>query len=397
MSHPLIDRSEDLTRLKKEGYNISIEGANLVVRDVPYVGSDGGVHYDGILAAPLTTAGDKAVPEGDHTIRFAGQGLCKANGQPYASIRPNVARLRITENLETQYHLSAKPPSGNYSDFHHKIQTYVGLITGQASVLDKYATARTKAVREPEEDEDYPFQYLDTASARAEINMISAKLSEEKVAIIGVGRTGSYILDLVAKTPVAEIHIYDDDDFYTHNAFRSPGAASLEELREVPSKVSFLEGIYSRMHRHITAHEVKITGENITLIENATFAFVCIDAGPIKAAVIEKLERMGIEFVDCGIGVYEKNEKLAGQVRATLSTLDKRNEAREKISFYDGDGPNEYDRNIQIAELNSLNAVFSVIKWKKVRGFYADLKNKPFTTFTVATNNVINEPDDENE
>ena len=56
------------------------------------------------------------------------------------------------------------------------------------------------------------------------------KLMNHKVAIIGLGGTGSYILDMLAKTPVSEIHLFDGDDFLTHNAFRSPGAASLDDL-----------------------------------------------------------------------------------------------------------------------------------------------------------------------
>jgi tRNA A37 threonylcarbamoyladenosine dehydratase len=39
---------------------------------------------------------------------------------------------------------------------------------------------------------------------------VTAKLEGKKIAIVGVGCTGSYILDLVAKTPVSEIHMYDD-------------------------------------------------------------------------------------------------------------------------------------------------------------------------------------------
>jgi tRNA A37 threonylcarbamoyladenosine dehydratase len=47
-----------------------------------------------------------------------------------------------------------------------------------------------------------------------------------------MGGTGSYILDLVAKTAVMEIHLFDGDDFNQHNAFRAPGAASLEDLEK---------------------------------------------------------------------------------------------------------------------------------------------------------------------
>ena len=32
---------------------------------------------------------------------------------------------------------------------------------------------------------------------------------------------------------------FDDDEFLRHNAFRSPGAPALDELREAPKKVEY--------------------------------------------------------------------------------------------------------------------------------------------------------------
>ena len=70
------------------------------------------------------------------------------------------------------------------------------------------------------------FQYPNTNSARAKITDLDEKYKGLKIAIIGLGGTGSYVLDLIAKTPVAEIHIFDKDVFQLHNAFRAPGATS---------------------------------------------------------------------------------------------------------------------------------------------------------------------------
>ena len=74
-------------------------------------------------------------------------------------------------------------------------------------------------------------------------------------------RNGAYILDKVAKTPVPEIRLFDADEFLNHNAFRAPGAASLEELREAPLKVDYFKRVYSRMHRWIIAHPVELCRE----------------------------------------------------------------------------------------------------------------------------------------
>ncbi|MFX6803863.1 ThiF family adenylyltransferase, partial [Acinetobacter baumannii] len=84
------------------------------------------------------------------------------------------------------------------------------------------------------------FNYVETASDRVGIGVLTERLVNERVAIIGVGGTGGYILDFVAKTPVREIRLFDSDEFLTPNAFRAPGAPSLEELREAPKKVEYL-------------------------------------------------------------------------------------------------------------------------------------------------------------
>ena len=64
-----------------------------------------------------------------------------------------------------------------------------------------------------------------------------------------MGGTGSYVLDLVAKTPVPEIHLFDGDRLLNHNAFRSPGAPTLAQLGEKQLKVTYFADIYSRMRR----------------------------------------------------------------------------------------------------------------------------------------------------
>jgi hypothetical protein len=51
----------------------------------------------------------------------------------------------------------------------------------------------------------------------------------------------------------------------------------------------------------------------------------------------------------------------------------------------------DYDRNIQIADLNALNAALAVIKWKKMFGFYRDLEREHFTAYAIDTNTLINE------
>src|SRR3546814_19294037 len=50
-----------------------------------------------------------------------------------------------------------------------------------------------------------------------------------------------------------------------------------------------------------------------------------------------------------------------------------------------------YARNIQVADLNMLNAAFAVLRWKRLRGFYVDLEEEHFSLFTLDGNHLLNE------
>src|SRR5690606_31488456 len=148
---------------------------------------------------------------------------------------------------------SSKPADG-YRDYYHKVSSYAAIIGHPAESLDQSAMICTHRVRSSEADEDSPFAYPDTASTKACIAATTNHLSGLKIAVVGLGGTGSYTLDLLAKCPVAEIHLFDGDFFQQHNAFRSPGAPEEAALHGCTKKVDWFAGIYLMLHSVITAH-----------------------------------------------------------------------------------------------------------------------------------------------
>ena len=210
---------------------------------------------------------------------------------------------------------------------------------------------------------------------------------------MGAGGSGSYLLDFLAKTPVREIHLFDRDRFLQHNAFRAPGAPSIEVLREIPHKVHYLSGIYSKMRTGIIPHEIYIDASNADHLKDFDFVFLCMDGGEAKKGLIEKLEGFGIGFIDVGMGLNLIDDRLTGIVRTTLSTPDRREHIHSKNRIpLTGDGhDNVYATNIQIAELNALNAALAVLKWKKIRGFYADTERECSSLYMIDGNTIVNE------
>jgi hypothetical protein len=382
MSRTPIDHSPDLQRLRTEGYNIQISDANfLLVHDVPYVTANRTIAR-GILASNLDLAGDRTVRPQDHTAKFAGEYPCDSSGQPLLILQHESRDFPLGSGVKAQHSFSRKPARGHYEDYYEKMTTYIALLAQQVAAIDAEATAKTRRVIEAEFGAG-PHNYLETASSRAEINEATAKLAEEVIAIVGLGGTGSYVLDLVAKTPVKQIHLFDADDFLTHNAFRSPGAPALEELRTQPLKVEYLKNIYQRMHRGIITHPVNVDASNVDNLAGMSFVFLCMEGGPEKRAIIERLEQSGTPFVDVGMGLFCKRASIGGILRAVLSLPDQREQARSRISFASDDAENEYDKNIQIADLNALNACFAVMMWKKLRGFYFNRGKERFISYTV--------------
>jgi len=394
MSHRPINRSADLTRLREDGYDIDVlEGGLLLVSDVPYVTSERIVKR-GRFICKLSLADDITQEPDDHTIHFEGEYPCNADGSPIEAFRHSSPNAQLAPGVVGNHLLSAKPkPKGQYDNYEHKIAVYVGFVSGPAQRMDPTATAKTHPIILPEEEDDSVFNYLDNATGRAELNVISNKLALQRLAIVGLGGTGSYVLDLVAKTRVRELHLFDGDTFLQHNAFRAPGAASGDELRAKPSKVAYYQAIYSKMRKGIVAHSEFVDSGNVDQLREMDFVFLCMDSGVGKRQVVRKLEQFGTPFVDVGMGLYEADGALAGLLKVTTSTSDQRAHVwdKQRIRFNDDDDENEYDRNIQIADLNALNATLAVIKWKKLFKFYHDMEGEFFAGYSVSGNNIVNE------
>lgn len=377
--------SPDLARLVAEGYEVSIRHGHLVISNVPYLNADGEIAKGEVLSE-LNVSGDTTVAPEPHTVYFTGVPH-KAAGVPVDEIIAATGIQEPIPGLFTDSYLSTKPASGHYADYYEKITQYVRVIVGHARTVDPRATARTFRPIETEDDES-PFVYLDSASARAGISTLSMRLATGPIGIIGLGGSGSYILDLVSKTPVPEIHLWDPDDFLTHNAFRAPGAASLAQLSERPTKVEYLASQYSSMHRGIVAHPEMIDDSTLERLAGLHFVFVAIDTSPLKRQIILWLTQHGIPLIDVGMGVVRQQDSLGGIVRTTTVTPGDYAHVERRISFTD-EREDEYERNIQLADLNALNAAIAVIKWKKLKGFYRDDLQELHTTYTIATGQLI--------
>jgi len=390
MSATLISHSPDLKRLVEDGYELEILGGHLVLHNIPYVDSASKIRR-GKLVSALELAGDRTVKPNNHVAMFAGDHPCNQNGEKLRNMVHGTEVKGIADGVTVTRSFSCKPPDG-YTDYYHKMTTYAVMISGHAEQIDPAVTARTLRVIESTDD-DSPFNYIDNASGRAGITAHARKLELPKIGIVGLGGTGSYVLDHVSKTPVREIHTFDGDRFGQHNAFRSPCPPTIEQLRERLYKVDYFRDRYSAMHRGIVPHPVYVDESNVHELKDFDFVFLCMDGRPGKEAVIRKLEEFSVPFIDTGMGIDDCEDGLRGVLRVTTSTPGHRDHIwkKQRIPIGKGGEANIYASNIQISELNSLNADLAIIRWKKYFGFYADLEDEHFTTYTLDGNSMTNE------
>lgn len=382
-----INRSPDLKQLVDEGFEIEVKGGHLIVHHIPYVNSSREIKYGKLITALLLN-NDVAIKPDTHVMGFMGEHPCNKDGSIITAIHHSSPNQQVADGFVMNHTFSNKPPNG-YENYYHKVTQYEKIISAPAKSLDKSVTAQTFKVFECGEDESV-FHYTDSNSSRAKINHLNSKFKGQRIGIIGLGGTGSYVLDLVAKTPVDEILLFDDDVFLQHNAFRSPGAPSIEILNKQIKKVDYFASIYSQIRRGIKAYPENVTEKNIELLNGLSYVFVCIDSNSARNMIISKLKQFGVTFIDVGLGVNVVDENLIGQLRVTVGTPAKYDHIPKRIGSASMED-DEYATNIQIADLNALNALMAVVKWKKLCSFYQDLNEEHNSTFTINTGQLIHE------
>ena len=153
-----------------------------------------------------------------------------ASGTPNNRIGGAVHAVRITADKEHDgrvYHADGTPIE-NYIDGDGKTWSTISIRKGSqgspeedesaSDLIHRYAKQIVGAVSAAGYSETAslailgPFKIPNTFEARAALGPVQDRIRDQRIAIIGLGGTGAYVLDLVAKTPVNEIHLVDSDD-----------------------------------------------------------------------------------------------------------------------------------------------------------------------------------------
>lgn len=308
MQESQIARDAHVQRLVDEGLSVAIEGQYLIVDNVPYITAARMIGR-GALISPYQEVNGVGQVNGDHTVWFTGSIPHAADGSSLQNALVADTNPAVVAGRQVNCRLSNKPdPLGDMLDnFYNKMIHYVRKLTAYARAIDDSVSASGNGNFQYRLEESV-FHYPNAAIARAGLDAYEAKLRLKKVAIVGLGGTGGYILDALAKTPVDEIHLYDGDVIEPHNAYRMPGGLTIAEAHGNFYKTDHLQNIYSVMRVGVVSHPVRIDDANLSELDDCNFVFIAVDNGPSRGLIARYLVSKKISFIDVGIGVERLSE-----------------------------------------------------------------------------------------
>jgi Domain of unknown function (DUF6791)/ThiF family len=348
----LVSHNDDIRRLVEKRYAVSFDSAYLVIRDIPYL-NDKGALQTGTLVSKLVFTDNDHVTQDDHQVYFTGSVPYGLDAKPIPNLRGGPTQLPMGEksaDVVVKRSFSNKlTAGGRFADFFDKIESYVAIISGPA--MERYGASPYTFRTVEDHAEDSVFKFHDTLTSRAGISDLSAIFKDDVVAIIDLGGTGSYLVDLLVKTAVREIRMFDLDPYQVHNAFRSPGRLDPGEFGKPKAEVYRLR--YDGFRKGLTAAPKFIDASCVEDLDGVTFAFVCVDRGSSRAGAFDLLMARRIPFIDVGMGLRRQGSALTGTLRTTYYSSTDGQKVRDMQLAELSDSPDDlYRSNIQISELN---------------------------------------------
>ena len=342
-----------------------------------------------------------------------------ATGKPNARIGGAEHAVRITTDAEHDgrvYHADGTP-IGNQVGGDGKTWSDVSIRKGSqgspeedgsaSDLVHRYAKQIIGAVSRAGYSETAsltmpgPFKIPNTFEARAAIGPVQDRIRHQRIAIIGLGGTGAYVLDLVAKTPVKEIHLLDSDCVEWHTFMRAPGAPTAEEIesrrKESLRKVDYYNSKYASLREGIQQHAILVDspsmfGEFLAAYP-IDYAFVCIDQltegdSPRQDVVYCALSQAGVPFIDSGVSITLEGGAVRGAV--TTSAYDEGSLAwKNAIPNAKVEGNVPGYRNVQLPEVNALAASLAVMEWRRRTGQYVSKAASFLHKFRLETPSIV--------
>lgn len=360
-------------RLERDGFVPVPHDDHLVIPGIRYR-NEQMVLSTGDLISETDAAGQPV----DHVVYLAGQ-QCPA---PIEGVNIHVTKDKSFGGRSVVCMLSSKPDDC-YPGLYEKMVHYITLVSGAwKEKIDQSPSDNTVNILSNR------LAYYRSLSSSAGTEKITQILKDYRIGVIGVGGTGSYVLDFIAKLPVAQILICDSDVLLEKNAFRCPGAVTLSEIEKNQLKVEYFANVYSLVNNNISMLPEKIDENNLQRLSGMNFVFVCIDKEHGKKSILNFLTNEDIPFVDVGMAISESNGRVFGALRVTSFTYYSQSDTTQESEDENQYSENLYSRTSMFSELNALNAALAIIRWKKQLGIYVDSEVESMSKYIIGENKI---------
>ncbi len=122
-------------------------------------------------------------------------------------------------------------------------------------------------------------------------------------------------------------------------------------------------------------------------MEGLDFVFVAVDKAEVRTALCEKLEEKRVPFIDVGMGIERRVDRVRGSCQVFFSGKDP---ARWRVGIptAEGAGEQEYYK-LQLADLGALNAALAVGMWRRHIEQYEADKGDWLIRYQIERNDLL--------
>lgn len=364
---------EDLVRqeAQRRGWTIEVHPNRVSVGGVPYRKKGG---QTGTCQISIETEDDLSMraPENSggapHAARLSGvdEGHAyQANGEP-------VGNVLWTDGTK-ECVISIKRDDGEYLNGWHALLVYTATVAGE---VRGEARERIEKI----------FRFEIAGQNARDMQDWRDRARGQRIGIVGLGGVGLWILDLMSKTDVKEIRIWDGDKIEGRNLVRAPGWAGQDAIGR--NKAEYFGEHYGRMRAGVTTYgQYWHSGDPDDTLEGLDFVFVAVDKVETRTGLCEKLEEKRVPFIDVGMGIERREERVRGSCQVFFSGEDP---SRWRIGIPTAEGAGEQDYyELQLADLGALNAALAVGIWRRHIGQYEEEEKDWLIRYWIDNNDLL--------
>ena len=369
---------ENLLRQEAErrGWTIEVHQNRISVGEVPYRKKDGEA---GRCQVSVETEDDglsmKAPDNGRgaiHAARLSGV----EKGCAYQATGEPVGNVLWSDNAR-ECVISIKRDDGEYVDGWHALAVYTVRVAGEVGVEEREHIERI-------------FKFPIAGGDARDIQLWRDRARGQQIGIVGLGGVGLWILDLMSKTDVREIKIWDGDEIEGRNLVRAPGWASQDAIGK--NKADYFGEQYGRIRTGISIRGQYWHSDNPEdTFDGLDFVFVAVDKTETRTALCERLEENEIAFIDVGMGIELREERVRGSCQIFFSGEEP---GRWRIGIPTAEGAGEQDYHaLQLADLGALNAALAVGIWRRHIGQYEEEEKDWLVRYRIENNDLLKKPE----